>query len=97
MIDISIFDHPPDHGSHPKYLLVDPEITVHLKTIKDLWACLVYVACKQTGSQRLKTVELLLIILKGFLQPTGDTKDSGSRWVGLPTEVVLENKKCEKL
>ena len=56
-----------------KHLLVDPDIVVHLKTVKDLWACLVYVACRQTGSQRLKAIELLLIILKSYQNQTPTT------------------------
>ena len=49
---------------------MEPEIVVHLKTVKDLWACLVYVACRQTGSQRLKAIELLLIILQSYQNKT---------------------------
>ena len=59
-----------------KHLLVDPEIVVHLKTVKDLWACLVYVACRQTGSQRLKAIELLLIILKSYQSKTSSPPKS---------------------
>ena len=42
-----------------------------LLPIKDLWAGLVYVACKQTGQQRLKTIQLLLKILRSQFKKEG--------------------------
>ena len=42
-----------------------------LLPIKDLWASLVYVACKQTGQQRLKSIQLLLKILQSQFKKEG--------------------------
>ncbi|XP_013398348.1 zinc finger ZZ-type and EF-hand domain-containing protein 1-like [Lingula anatina] len=40
--------------------------------LNDLWCSLVYVACKQTGTQRLKTIQLLLRILQTQFVPRAD-------------------------
>ena len=39
--------------------------------IKELWASLVYVACKQTGQQRLKSIQLMLKILQAQFKGEG--------------------------
>ena len=64
-------------STHLRSDLRNNQLLLHFRhlPLNDLWSSLVYVACKQTGRHRLKTIQLLLRILQSLPPEGAESQD----------------------